>query len=130
MAKASLLLIDDELPLLALLQNFLERQGYQVETVQSGAEALNVLGTAPERHDLAILDLSLPDIPGEEVLSRILVEAPRVKVLVSSGRPFATEGLPAEQRPRVAAILKPYPPKSLVTAIEALLAGGSAEHGL
>jgi DNA-binding response OmpR family regulator len=130
MAKASLLLIDDELPLLALLQNLLERQGYEVETAQSGAEALTVLGTAPERHDLVILDLSLPDIPGEEVLPRILAEVSRVKVLISSGRPFNSDVLPAEQRSRVASILKPYLPKDLVAAIEALLAGTSSEHRL
>lgn len=117
--KASLLLVEDEAPLLTLLTRYLRKLGYQVESASTGAEALE---QAQKSHPHAIvLDLGLPDMAGEEVMRRLLELMPGCRILVSSGTPFSNEILPAAQRRQVDFLQKPYLPKSLLDSLEALL---------
>lgn len=120
MANLSLLLVDDEKPLLALLKKYLERQGHQVDVCETGQDAISRCRQAPGSFQLIVLDLKLPDMTGEEVLRVVLSECPRIRILISSGSPWTNEVLPAELRPRVSSLLKPYMPKQLLDAISAL----------
>jgi DNA-binding response OmpR family regulator len=117
----SILLVDDERPLLSLLAKFLERRGYRVAPCETGADALRMFSDSPSAFDLVVLDLKLPDMSGEEVLSRLLEISPSVRVLVSSGSVWTNARVPASGRARTAAILKPFPPAELVRLIESLL---------
>lgn len=65
MAKARILVVDDEEHIAELLRVNLEEEGYLVETAASGEEAL--LAVRRERPDLIVLDLMLPGIQGAEV---------------------------------------------------------------
>jgi DNA-binding response OmpR family regulator len=114
----AILLVDDERPLLALLQRFLERSGYRTDACETGAEALAKCRVRPCPYTLVVLDLKLPDISGLELLPRLLEAAPDVRVIISSGTPFSTSSLPAELRPRVEALLKPFLPRELLETIE------------
>ena len=58
------LVVEDEEDIAFPLVRTLEREGYEVEWVESGQKALDALATSP---DLVILDLGLPDIDGLEV---------------------------------------------------------------
>lgn len=122
MPDASLLLVDDEKPLLALLRRYLERCDYRVAICETGGEAIRMCTEEPRRFDVVVLDLKLPDMPGEEVLPQLLEASPSVRVLVSSGTPFNVEAVGEESRARVAALLKPYLPKMLDEALTELLA--------
>ena len=65
----TLLWADDEIDLLKPHVMFLRNKGYDVETVYSGADALEL---ASQRHfDLIILDENMPGLTGLETLSRI-----------------------------------------------------------
>ena len=67
MAKTSLVLVvDDEQDLLRILEYNLQRNGYRTRGALTGEEALRLARQFP-LPDLVILDLMLPDIPGEEV---------------------------------------------------------------
>ncbi len=127
MSEISLLLVDDELPLLGLLKKYLEREGFSVETAESGAQALAAASTG--RFHLVVLDLNLPDMGGEEVMTRLLDRDPSCKVLISSGMPYGTENVPPPIRPRVGSLMKPYMPRQLMDAILGMLAGGRAAAG-
>jgi DNA-binding response OmpR family regulator len=116
----SLLLVDDEKALLALLKRYLERQGYAVELCAEGREAVRMVAAEPGRFDIVVLDLGLPDMPGEKVLPQLLDASPQVRVLVASGTPFSAEMLPEAHRPRVATLLKPFVPRMLEDALKAL----------
>lgn len=116
----SLLLVDDELPLLNLLKRYLERQGYVVEVCESGRKAIRWVSEEPQRFDIVVLDLGLPDIPGADVLPNLLTGSQTVRVLVASGTPFSTGDLPKEVRPRVGTLLKPFVPKMLEEALREL----------
>jgi DNA-binding response OmpR family regulator len=61
------LVVEDEEDIAFPLVRTLEREGYDVEWVESGQKALDTLATMP---DLVILDLGLPDIDGLEVCRR------------------------------------------------------------
>ena len=65
----TILIIDDDTAIGNLEQEVLERAGYAVLRAYSGTEALLVL--KGNRPDLILLDLMLPGLSGEEVLSRI-----------------------------------------------------------
>ena len=72
--------IEDDLPIGNLLQEVLEKQGYAVRRAYSGTEALYLLER--EKLDLALLDLMLPGLSGEEVLPHLA----GVPVIVLSAR--------------------------------------------
>ena len=65
----TILIIVDDAAIGDLEQEVLEREGYAVQRAYSGTEALLLL--KEQRPDLVLLDLMLPGLSGEEVLSRI-----------------------------------------------------------
>ena len=64
-----ILMIDDDIHIGNMLEEVLQREGYQVIRAYSGTEALLVLASA--KPDLVLLDLMLPGLSGEEVLPKI-----------------------------------------------------------
>jgi DNA-binding response OmpR family regulator len=76
------LVVEDEQHLARGLAFNLQREGIEVTCVGSGREAL----ACYDQHDLAILDLGLPDMDGLEVLRRVRGEDPRFPVIVLTAR--------------------------------------------
>ena len=72
-AKARILLVDDEEPILKLLRFPLEKEGYEVVTAKDGAQALDVF--FQDSFDLVILDLMLPNVDGMEICRRIRAQS-------------------------------------------------------
>ena len=64
-----ILIIDDDIHIGDMLEEILRLEGYQVSRAYSGTEALLALSAA--RPDLALLDLMLPGLSGEDVLPRL-----------------------------------------------------------
>lgn len=64
-----IMVIDDDLYISDMLKEILEKEGYQVSRAYSGTEAVMLLENI--RPDLILLDLMLPGLSGEDVLSRI-----------------------------------------------------------
>ena len=65
----TVLVVEDEVKIRELLRSYLERAGLDVVTTGSGAEAITLAARAVP--DLVILDLRLPDVPGEEVAREV-----------------------------------------------------------
>ena len=82
-AKPEVLIIDDEVQIRRLLRVTLEAGGYRVREAENGSLGLNEAAVA--RPDAVILDLSLPDLEGLEVLRR-LREWTQLPVLILSVR--------------------------------------------
>lgn len=74
--KAEILLIDDEEDILYLVGRMLEKEGFEVERVQTGAEGIKK--AKEHKPDLILLDIMLPDISGWE-LSKELKEDKETK---------------------------------------------------
>jgi len=69
MAESSILMVDDDVELCALVAEYLGGHGYRVDAVHEGSTGLR---TALEgRHDLVVLDVMLPVLDGFEVLRQV-----------------------------------------------------------
>jgi DNA-binding NtrC family response regulator len=122
-----ILLVEDELPLLQLLEKYLTRLGFEVEAFSQALHALDAFTAAPGRYDLVIADLGIPDMPGDTLLTRMLAIKPDLLYLICSGSPFFVASLPAELRRQVVFLQKPFLPKMLSGAIDQLLARRPAD---
>jgi DNA-binding response OmpR family regulator len=124
-----ILLVEDELPLLRLLQRYLERLGFEVQTYSSSVEALTEFESAPGRYHLVIADLGMPEISGDKMLTRMLEIQPDLLILICSGSPFYVSSLPQPLEQRVGFLQKPFLPKMLSEEIEKLLARKDNSRG-
>lgn len=116
-----ILLVEDEPPLLQLIEKYLQRMGFEVETHLAPFDALRNFEAAPDRYGMVIADLGLPGMPGEKLLTRMLEIRPDVRILVCSGSPFFIEKLPNSLDQQVAFLQKPFMPKMLAEAVQNLL---------
>jgi DNA-binding NtrC family response regulator len=121
-AVSRILLVEDELSLLQLIEKYLQRLGFEVETHLKSLDALERFEAAPERYALVIADLGMPDMPGDTLLTRMLEVRPELRVLVCSGSPFFIENLPPALRKQVGFLQKPFMPKMLADAVGQLMA--------
>lgn len=76
---AKLLLVEDDPMMRSLLALKLRRHGWDVEEAGNGLEAL--LATEATRFDLVITDISLPEMDGRELLSRLKGRDPALRVI-------------------------------------------------
>lgn len=118
---AKLLLIEDNLLLQETTRELLEAFDHQVYTAGSGKNALEVMGEHGPEIDLALLDLSLPDISGEGLLAELLRLYPGLKVVLCTGS-LVDDHL--RQHPAVKGFLaKPFDFGELRSTVELALAG-------
>ena len=110
-----LLIVDDEPKLLDLLSRYLGRVGYRVETCGDSTEALTRFQAEPDRFSLAITDLSLPSLNGEELIERIRQIRPGLPAIITSGYPHVPRGA------GVVFVQKPFLPQMLLEAVEKVL---------
>jgi len=113
--------VEDEGSLLQLLEKYLSRLGYEVESHSVSKDALHNFESAPESYDLVIADLGMPDIPGDRLLTRMLEIRPGLPILICSGSPFFLSSLPKAVGKQVAFLQKPFVPKMLAEAVAKLL---------
>jgi two-component system cell cycle sensor histidine kinase/response regulator CckA len=121
-ARAKVMLVEDELPLLQLLDRYLKRLDFEVQTYSAAKEALREFEAFPARYDLVIADLGMPEMPGDTMLTRMLEIRPDLLVLICSGSPFYVSTLPKALERQVGFLQKPFLPKMLLEEIEKLLA--------
>lgn len=83
--RERILVIDDEYSVRNVLCLSLEHLGYEVLVASSGAEALELYRTALEPISLVLLDMIMPEMPGEKVFAALQELDPDVAVMVVSG---------------------------------------------
>jgi DNA-binding response OmpR family regulator len=126
---ATVLLVENERRLRELVQSYLERAGFTVLSTGSGAEAI-ALGTSAAL-DLVILDLGLPDLPGETVVREIRETGP-VPVLMLTARAGEQGRIAGLELGADENLTKPFNPRELVLRVQAVLSRseqGAASYG-
>ena len=119
---ATVLVVEDERKLRDFIRTYLERAGFTVLSTGSGAEAITMAtGTAP---DLVILDLGLPDVPGEAV-ARELRSASAVPILMLTARAAEEDRIRGLELGADDYVTKPFSPRELVLRVQAILRRGS-----
>lgn len=115
---AEILVIDDEVQIRRLLRLTLEGSGYRVREAENGAFGLNEI--AVRRPDVVVLDLTLPDVGGLEILRRIR-EWSRLPVLVLSVRGEETDKIAALDAGADDYLTKPFGGGELLARLRVLL---------
>ncbi len=82
----AVLIVEDEQHLAAGLRFNLEAEGYEVETVSDGENALEILAHQPTRFDAVVLDVMLPDKDGFEVAAELRQAGQFVPILMLTAR--------------------------------------------
>jgi CheY-like chemotaxis protein len=83
--KARVLIVDDEPTALDLSDQLLSGAGFDVVTAGSGFNALDLLLRAEAPFDVAVLDLTMPFMDGEETFRKIRAIAPDLPVILTTG---------------------------------------------
>ncbi|MBH3343189.1 response regulator transcription factor [Pseudomonas parafulva] len=114
-----LLLVEDNVPLADELTTALQRQGYAVDWLADGRDA--VYQGQCEPYDLIILDLGLPGLPGLEVLAQWRAAGLLTPVLVLTARGSWAERIEGLKAGADDYLSKPFHPEELQLRIQALL---------
>ncbi len=118
---AVVLVVDDEPRIRELVRRYLEHEGHRVITAAGGAEALEV--AAHTEVDLVVLDLRLPDIPGEEV-ARELRARSDVPILMLTAKIDERDRIHGLEVGADDYVTKPFSPRELVLRVNAILRRG------
>lgn len=118
-----ILIIDDDVYIGDMLEEILTKEGYAVARAYSGTEAL--LCISGEKPDLALLDLMLPGLKGEEVLPRMK----GIPVIVVSARADVEDKVDLLMGGAADYVTKPFDTKELLAriAVQFRKASGSEE---
>src|SRR6266850_1431179 len=80
---ARILIVDDDPEIVELLREFLERNGYAVDSATNGREGLSRIAAA--RPDLVLLDIRMPDMGGMRALQLTRTIDPTLAVIMVTG---------------------------------------------
>jgi two-component system, OmpR family, response regulator RegX3 len=109
-----ILVVEDDASISGPLRDGLTREGFEVEVVATGAEAL-----AASPADLVLLDLGLPDIEGSVVCQRLHAAA-SVPIIVVSARGEEIDRVMLLERGADDYVVKPFGLRELVARIRAV----------
>ncbi len=117
--NGQVLVVDDEIEVQRILARTLERAGFQVDAVGSFQEAREK--TRECRYNLLLVDLSLPDQSGIDLIRDVREQDDSPSVIIITGHPSVrtvTEGMQLGVRNY---LTKPISPSALVEAVQAVL---------
>ncbi|MBK6494606.1 MAG: type II/IV secretion system protein [Gemmatimonadales bacterium] len=120
-ARATILLVEDEDTLRRVMRDLLEQEGYRICEARDGAEALEQV----DRHnpDLVLLDLNLPNVDGYSVLAQLRSRPATMDlpVVVLSARGDEDNEVRVLQLGATDFLTKPFRPRALAARLEATL---------
>ncbi len=114
----SILLVEDDIELVAGLTQALRNEGLTVNHVGSGKEALHVISA--ETPDIVILDLGLPDLDGLDVLKRLRTSNPSLPVLLLTARNTISDKVQGLDYGADDYLAKPFEMQELLARLRAL----------
>ena len=85
MPGARILYVDDEEGVILSGRGILEKLGFEVTTMTSPLEALDLFGSGPDAFDLVLTDMSMPFMNGLELAERLKQVRPDIPIIMSTG---------------------------------------------
>ncbi len=116
-----ILLVDDEEPIVFMEKQMLERLGYQVDSRISSVDALEAFRANPDRFDLVITDMAMPNLSGDQLASMLIKIRPDIPVVLCTG---FSEKIPEEKAESMGIkgfLMKPVAKKELSGKIREVL---------
>ncbi|MBT2162727.1 sigma-54-dependent transcriptional regulator [Zobellia barbeyronii] len=112
----NLLIIEDDAAFCQMLQKFLTKHGYEVETSFTAPDAKSKFGKT--NFDLILTDLRLPDYDGIQLLSDIKEVSPKTQVVVMTGYAEVGTAVNAMKKGAFDYISKPFTPDEIVMILD------------
>jgi DNA-binding NtrC family response regulator len=113
--KKHILVVDDDEGILRVFKQILEKEGYIVETAETGKEAQEKIQT--EKFDVCLVDVRLPDMDGTDLLLKLAGRPQTIKIIVT--------GYSSEETGKKAAdygaddfLVKPVKPEELIATVK------------
>lgn len=125
-AQGSILVVEDDPPTLRLERVLLEEEGYSVEVVGSGEEAIEAMSA--KKPALVLLDIGLPGMDGFSACQRIR-EISRVPIIMVTGRDCLDDKVKGMNVGADDYVTKPFLTHELATRVKVLLRRSSVENG-
>ncbi len=118
MNRRTILVVDDEKKLVALVRAYLEKEGYVVVDARDGETAYELF----KKHspDLIVLDIMMPGIDGLEVCKRVR-ESSNIPIIMLSARVEEVDKIVGLEMGADDYVTKPFSPRELVARVRAAL---------
>ncbi len=110
-----ILLVDDDPPILRLLEFELDQAGYSTVSAHNGAEAFELL--AKEDIDVIVLDLRLPGVSGRDLLVQFREQWPAIPVIMLTAEESVEEIVECMRRGARDYVCKPFDRPRLLTSV-------------
>lgn len=126
--KTRILVADDDPAILELVRINLEARGYEVLTVNNGAEAIRT--AIREKPHLLIVDVLMPDVDGYEVM-RVLKETPEtahIPIIVLTAYASDAGAMVSWMQGAESYLAKPFNPEELLMIVDRLLSSKPASE--
>jgi len=114
--KKSILVVDDDKTILDSFKDLLQSRGYNVETAETGREAIEK--SRARSFDLALLDIKLPDVEGTKLLITLHEKLPKMVKIMVTGYPSQKNAIEALNLGADAYVIKPVKPEELLKVVK------------
>jgi CheY-like chemotaxis protein len=121
--KERILFVDDEIFIVDVYREILEKYGYTVAGESSPQEALEIFRSRPHEFDLVITDMTMPHMTGDELIREILKIRPDMPVIICTGYNDWLDKHVIDEMGVRGAIKKPVGAKQLAETVRNVLDG-------
>lgn len=122
----SVLVVDDDPGVRVMLSSILNDEGYVVEAVENGKEAIKACEKS--FFDVVLIDVELPDMKGTELLDRLKKIQPKMVRIIITGHPSLESAMKAVNERADGYVLKPFEVTELLEKIKKLFAEKTEEY--
>jgi CheY-like chemotaxis protein len=116
-APATILVVEDETLVSFFIRTLLEERGLKVAVAATAAEALQLIEALGANLGAAIIDVGLPDSPGDQLVAPIRSKLPQLPIVIATGFSETEFGRRFQADERVRVIGKPFDAPLLWSAL-------------
>lgn len=113
--KKDILIVDDDKSILNIFTRILQKQGYNMDTAETGQEAMEKIQN--QKYDLALIDVKLPDTNGTDLISKMHAGNPDTVLIAVTGFPSLDDANRVIDRGAAAYLVKPVKSEELIRII-------------
>jgi two-component system response regulator HydG len=115
-ANRIILIVDDDKSILRTFTRILQKNGYKIDTAETGKEAIDK--TSKTHYNLVLVDIRLPDMDGTDLLAKIKNKLQNTIKIMITGFPSLESGVKALDEGADAYLVKPVKPEDLLMLIK------------
>ena len=115
-----ILVVDDEAKIRLLIRKYAEFEGNEVTEAENGMEAVNLCRQSPDRFDMIIMDVMMPELDGFSAVAEIKkIASPAVIMLSARGEEY--DKIHGFELGVDDYVVKPFSPKELMMRVNAVM---------